>query len=75
MWRGAWWRTSSLENGCRPQLLEHLAELFPRQVPINYGRYRREERYEAARLPRACPYLEALLGRVVRTGKPSTRQR
>jgi len=45
------------KNGNRPQLLEHLAELFPRHVQIHYGRYRRQELYEAARRSRACAYL------------------
>ena len=26
-------------NGHRPQLLEHLAEVFPRHIQIHYGRY------------------------------------
>jgi hypothetical protein len=43
--------------GHRPQLLEHLAELFPRHIQIHYGRYRREELFEAARRSRACAYL------------------
>jgi len=45
------------KNGERPQLLEHLAELFPRHIQIHYGRYRREELFEAARRSRACAYL------------------
>lgn len=45
------------KNGHRPQLLEHLAELFPRHIQIHYGRYRREELFEAARRSRACAYL------------------
>ena len=45
------------KNGHRPQLLEHLAEVFPRHVQIHYGRYRREELFEAARRSRACAYL------------------
>jgi len=45
------------KNGNRPALLEHLAELFPRHVQIHYGRYRRQELYEAARRSRACAYL------------------
>jgi hypothetical protein len=45
------------KNGRRPQLLEHLAELFPRHIQIHYGRYRREELFEAARRSRACAYL------------------
>ncbi|MBX3399553.1 MAG: glycosyltransferase [Gemmataceae bacterium] len=45
------------KNGHRPQLLEHLAELFPRHVQIHYGRYHREELFEAARRARACAYL------------------
>ncbi|HYH67623.1 MAG TPA: hypothetical protein VD866_23195 [Urbifossiella sp.] len=45
------------KNGHRPQLLEHLAELFPRHVQIHYGKYRREELFEAARRSRACAYL------------------
>ena len=45
------------KNGNRPQLLEHLAELFPRHIQIHYGRYRREELFEAARRSRACAYL------------------
>jgi hypothetical protein len=38
-------------------LLEHLADLFPRHIQIHYGRYRREELFEAARRSRACAYL------------------
>jgi glycosyltransferase involved in cell wall biosynthesis len=45
------------KNGHRPQLLEHLTELFPRHIQIHYGRYRREELFEAARRSRACAYL------------------
>ena len=45
------------KNGHRPQLLEHLAEAFPRHIQIHYGRYRREELFEAARPSRACAYL------------------
>jgi hypothetical protein len=45
------------KNGHRPQLLEHLAEVFPRHIQIHYGRYRREELFEAARRSRACAYL------------------
>jgi len=29
------------KNGHRPQLLEHLADAFPRHIQIHYGRYRR----------------------------------
>ena len=45
------------KNGHRPQLLEHLAEIFPRHIQIHYGSYRREELFEAARRSRACAYL------------------
>lgn len=45
------------KNGHRPQLLEHLAEIFPRHIQIHYGRYQREELFEAARRSRACAYL------------------
>ncbi len=45
------------KNGHRPQLLEHLAEVFPRHIQIHYGQYRREELFEAARRSRACAYL------------------
>jgi hypothetical protein len=45
------------KNGHRPQLLEHLAETFPRHIQIHYGKYRREELFEAARRSRACAYL------------------
>jgi glycosyltransferase involved in cell wall biosynthesis len=45
------------KNGHRPQLLEHLAEVYPRHIQIHYGRYRREELFEAARRSRACAYL------------------
>jgi hypothetical protein len=45
------------ENEHLPQLLEHLAEVFPRHIQIHYGRYRREELSEAARRSRACAYL------------------
>ena len=44
-------------NGHRPQLLEHLAEVFPRHIQIHYGRYQPEELFEAARRSRACAYL------------------
>ena len=33
----------------RPQLLEPLSEVFLRHMPIHYGRYRRQERFEVAR--------------------------
>lgn len=49
------------KNGHRPQLLEHLAELYPRHIQIHYGRYRREELFEAARRSRACAYLDAVV--------------
>ena len=45
------------KNGHRPQLLEHLAELYPRHIQIHYGQYQREELYAAARQSRACAYL------------------
>jgi hypothetical protein len=45
------------KNGHRPQLLEHLVEVFPRHIQIHYGRYQREELFEAARRSRACAYL------------------
>jgi glycosyltransferase involved in cell wall biosynthesis len=45
------------KNGHRRQLLEHLAELYPRHIQIHDGRYRREESFEAARRSRACAYL------------------
>ena len=45
------------KNGHRPQLLEHLAEVFPRHIQIHYGRYQREQLFEAARRSRACAYL------------------
>ncbi len=45
------------KNGDHPQLLEHLAEFFPRHVQIHYGRYQREQLFEAARRSRACAYL------------------
>jgi len=45
------------KNGNRPQLLEHLAETFPRHVQIHYGKFNREQLYEAARKSRACAYL------------------
>jgi hypothetical protein len=45
------------KNGNRPQLLEHLADLFPRHMQIHYGSYRREQLFEAARRSRACAYL------------------
>ena len=46
------------KNGHRPQLLEHLAELYPRHIqnplrPIPT----RKELYAAARQSRACAYL------------------
>jgi hypothetical protein len=45
------------KNGHRPQLLEHLAEVFPRHIQIHYGRYQRDELFDAARRSRACAYL------------------
>ena len=45
------------KNGHRPQLLEHLAELYPRHIQIHYGQYQREQLFEAARRSRACAYL------------------
>lgn len=45
------------KNGNRPQLLEHLAELYPRHVQIHYGQYKRDELYDAARRSRVCAYL------------------
>lgn len=45
------------KNGHRPQLLEHLAEVFPRHIQIHYGQYQREELFEVARRSRACAYL------------------
>ncbi len=45
------------KNGHRPQLLEHLAEFYPRHIQIHYGQYQREELYVAARQSRACAYL------------------
>ena len=45
------------QNGHRPQLLEHLAEVFPRHIQIHYGQYQREQLFEAARRSRACAYL------------------
>ncbi len=45
------------KNGNRPQLLEHLADLYPRHIQIHYGKYKREELYDAARHSRACAYL------------------
>jgi hypothetical protein len=45
------------KNGHRPQLLEHLAEVFPRHIQFHYGRYQREELFDAARRSRACAYL------------------
>lgn len=45
------------KHGHRPQLLEHLAEVFPRHIQIHYGQYHREQLFEAARRSRACAYL------------------
>ena len=45
------------KNGNRPQLLEHLAELYPRHIQIHYGKYQRDELYDAARRSRVCAYL------------------
>jgi hypothetical protein len=45
------------KNGHRPQLLEHLAELYPRHIQIHYGQYKREQLFESARRSRACAYL------------------
>jgi hypothetical protein len=46
------------KNGNRPQHLEHLAEVFPQHVQIHYGRYRREEMFEATRRSRAYPEVQ-----------------
>jgi hypothetical protein len=54
--RGCWAVDAVLiyvKNGKRPHLLEHLSEVFPQPAQIPYGRYRREERFEAARRSRA----------------------
>jgi hypothetical protein len=40
-----------------PLVLEHLAALYPRHVQIHYGKYKREELYDAARRSRACACL------------------
>lgn len=45
------------KNGNRPGLLEHLEELYPRHITLHYGKYKREELYDAARRSRACAYL------------------
>lgn len=45
------------KNGYRPQLLEHLARIYPKHLQIHYGRYRREELFQAARQSQACAYL------------------
>lgn len=45
------------KNGHRPQLLEHLADAFPRHIQIHFGQYQREQLFEAARRSRACAYL------------------
>ena len=45
------------KNGHRPNLLEHLCEVFPRHVVLHYGQYKREQLFEAARRSRACAYL------------------
>ena len=45
------------KNGHRPQLLEHLAEVYPNHIQIHYGQYRREQLFQAARESRACAYL------------------
>jgi hypothetical protein len=45
------------KNGNRPQLLEHLAEVFPRHVQIHHGRYRREQLFQATSRSQACAYL------------------
>jgi hypothetical protein len=45
------------KNGNRPQLLEFLAERFPRHLQIHYGSYQREQLFETARRSRACAYL------------------
>ncbi len=45
------------KNGHRPGLVEHLEEIYPRHITFHYGRYRREELYDAARRSRACAYL------------------
>jgi hypothetical protein len=45
------------KNGNHPQLIEHLAEIFPNHIQIHYGKYRREQLFEAARHSRVCAYL------------------
>jgi len=45
------------KNGHRPQLLEHLAEKFPRHIQIHYGQFERAELFEAARRSKVCAYL------------------
>ncbi|XZE56123.1 hypothetical protein SH139x_002202 [Planctomycetaceae bacterium SH139] len=63
--------------GNRPQLLEHLAEAFPRHIRIHDGRYRREELFEAARRSRAWAYLAddehgpLALQEILLTGSPT----
>lgn len=38
------------------KLVERLVEVFPRHIRIDYGSYRREQLYDAARRSRACVY-------------------
>ena len=45
------------KNGHRPQLLEYLAGIYPRHIQIHYGKYKREELFDAARRSRVCAYL------------------
>lgn len=45
------------KNGNRPQLLEYLAEVYPRHIQIHYGKYQRQVLFEAARRSKACAYL------------------
>lgn len=45
------------KNGYSSSLVEKLQALFPRHRTIQYGKYRRDELFDAARRSRACAYL------------------
>lgn len=45
------------KNGHRPGLLEFLASMFRSHIQIHYGKFKREELWDAASKSRACVYL------------------
>jgi hypothetical protein len=65
------------KNGYRPQLLEYLAERFPRNAVFHYGSFKRQALYDAARRSRACAYLAdndhgpVALGEILMAGCPA----